>query len=114
MEAVDDGEDVGFAPDERRQGGRVLWPERHADHHAHPALPYVALRHHDDSPQLPSGYAGMITLAYVSPLWFALMNKRVIRHYKGDLERIQFAPSKREALMKKYAAFAADVKAGRA
>lgn len=88
--------------------------QRHSDHHANPTRKYQTLRHFDDSPQLPSGYAGMITLAYVSPLWFALMNKRVIRHYKGDLERIQFAPSKREALMKKYAAFAADVKAGRA
>lgn len=88
--------------------------QRHSDHHANPTRKYQTLRHFDDSPQLPSGYAGMITLAYVSPLWFALMNKRVIRHYKGDLERIQFAPNKREALMKKYAAFAADVKAGRA
>jgi alkane 1-monooxygenase len=88
--------------------------QRHSDHHANPTRKYQTLRHFDDSPQLPSGYAGMITLAYVSPLWFALMNKRVIRHYKGDLERIQFAPNKREALMKKYASFAADVKAGRA
>lgn len=88
--------------------------QRHSDHHANPTRKYQTLRHFEDSPQLPSGYAGMITLAYLTPLWFAVMNKRVIRHYKGDLERIQFAPSKREALMKKYASFAADVKAGRA
>lgn len=88
--------------------------QRHSDHHANPTRKYQTLRHFEDSPQLPSGYAGMITLAYLTPLWFAVMNKRVIRHYKGDLERIQFAPNKREALMKKYAAFAADVKAGRA
>ncbi len=88
--------------------------QRHSDHHANPTRKYQTLRHFDDSPQLPSGYAGMITLAYVSPLWFALMNKRVIRHYKGDLERIQFAPGKREALMKKYADYAAQVRAGQA
>ena len=88
--------------------------QRHSDHHANPTRKYQTLRHFEDSPQLPSGYAGMITLAYLTPLWFAVMNKRVIRHYKGDLERIQFAPNKREALMKKYASFAADVKAGRA
>lgn len=51
--------------------------QRHADHHAHPALPYVALRHHDDSPQLPTGYTGMLWLALLPPLWFALMNRRI-------------------------------------
>jgi alkane 1-monooxygenase len=56
----------------------------------------------------------MITLAYLSPLWFAVMNKRVIQHYKGDLTRIQYAPGKREALMKKYADYAAQVRAGQA
>ncbi len=88
--------------------------QRHSDHHANPTRKYQTLRHFEDSPQLPSGYAGMITLAYISPLWFAVMNKRVIRHYKGDLDRIQFAPGKREALMKRYAAFAAEVRAGQA
>ena len=31
------------------------------------------------SPQLPSGYATMILLALVPPLWFAVMNPRVMR-----------------------------------
>lgn len=88
--------------------------QRHSDHHANPTRKYQALRHFEDSPQLPSGYAGMITVAYFSPLWFAMMNKRVIRHYKGDMTRIQYTPGKREALMQKYAAFAADVREGRA
>ena len=51
--------------------------QRHADHHTHPARPYQALLHHDDSPKLPTGYAGMIPLALLPPLWFALMNPRV-------------------------------------
>ena len=51
--------------------------QRHADHHAHPALPYAALRHHDDSPQLPTGYAGMLWLALMPPLWFACMDRRI-------------------------------------
>lgn len=88
--------------------------QRHSDHHANPTRKYQTLRHFEDSPQLPSGYAGMITLAYLSPLWFAVMNKRVIQHYKGDLTRIQYAPGKREALMKKYADYAAQVRAGQA
>ena len=88
--------------------------QRHSDHHANPTRRYQTLRHFDDSPQLPSGYAGMITLAYFPPLWFALMNQRVIRHYKGDLGRIHFHPAKREALMARYAKDAEAVRASRA
>ena len=51
--------------------------QRHADHHTHPARPYQALLHHDDSPKLPTGYAGMVPLALIPPLWFAVMNPRV-------------------------------------
>lgn len=51
--------------------------QRHADHHAHPSRPYQILRHHDDSPQLPTGYAGMVLIALMPPLWFRLMNPRV-------------------------------------
>jgi alkane 1-monooxygenase len=85
--------------------------QRHSDHHANPTRRYQTLRHFDDSPQLPSGYAGMITLAYITPLWYALMNKRVVRHYKGDLSRISFNPARREALMAQYADYAASVRA---
>lgn len=77
--------------------------QRHSDHHANPTRHYQALRHFEESPQLPAGYAAMILLAYVPPLWFAVMDKRVIRHYQGDMSRIRFAPGKREALMARYA-----------
>ena len=53
----------------------------------------------------------MITLAYIPPLWFAVRNKRVIRHYQGDLDRISVDPAKREALMAQYADHAASVRA---
>ena len=62
--------------------------QRHSDHHAHPNRPYQVLRHFDESPQLPSGYASMIVPAYIPPLWFAIMNKRVVAHYKGDMSKI--------------------------
>jgi alkane 1-monooxygenase len=84
--------------------------QRHSDHHANPTRRYQTLRHFDDSPQLPSGYAGMITLAYITPIWYALMNKRVIRHYKGDLSRISFNPARGEALKAQYADYAASVR----
>ena len=77
--------------------------QRHSDHHANPTRHYQALRHFEHSPQLPSGYAGMITLAYIPPLWFALMNKRVLAHYKGDMSRINMYEPKRDKLMARYA-----------
>ena len=43
--------------------------QRHSDHHANPMRRYQALRHFDEAPQLPTGYAGMIVLALVPPLW---------------------------------------------
>lgn len=76
--------------------------QRHADHHAHAARRYQALRHFDDAPQLPSGYAGMFLLAYVPPVWFAVMNPRLLDAVGHDPARINFAPGQREALCRKY------------
>jgi alkane 1-monooxygenase len=50
---------------------------RHADHHAHASRPYFALRHLDDSPQLPAGYSTMLLVALVPPLWRRIMDPRV-------------------------------------
>lgn len=50
---------------------------RHSDHHENPWRRYPALQHHEDSPQLPTGYPGMLLLALVPPLWFSVMNPRV-------------------------------------
>lgn len=51
--------------------------QRHADHHLEPSRPYAALQPREASPKLPTGYAGMLPLALVPPLWFAVMNPRV-------------------------------------
>ena len=37
--------------------------QRHSDHHANPTRRYQALRDFEESPGLPTGYAGMIVLA---------------------------------------------------
>lgn len=66
--------------------------ERHSDHHAHPLRPYQVLRHFDDSPQLPAGYAALVPLAYIPPLWFRLMNPRVLDFYAGDRQRCNLGP----------------------
>ena len=76
--------------------------QRHSDHHANPTRHYQSLRHFDNSPQLPSGYAGMIVLAYIPPLWFAVMNKRVLKHYKGDMSLVNLQPSRRAELLAQY------------
>lgn len=50
---------------------------RHSDHHAYANRPYPLLEHHDESPQLPSGYPGMMLLSLFPPLWFKVMNPRI-------------------------------------
>jgi len=59
--------------------GRLLLFElsRHSDHHAHPHRKYQTLQHHDQSPQLPTGYPGMMLLSTIPPLWFKVMNGRI-------------------------------------
>ena len=51
--------------------------QRHSDHHANAHLPYSVLKHHNNAPQLPSGYPGMILLALFPPLWFKVMDKKI-------------------------------------
>jgi alkane 1-monooxygenase len=52
----------------------LLHLPRHPDHHIHPNREYQALQHYNESPQLPTGYAGMFVIALVPPLWFKIMN----------------------------------------
>ena len=73
--------------------------QRHSDHHAHPARRYQALRHFAQSPQLPSGYAGMLLLAYLPPLWRRVMDRRVLKHYEGDMLRANLSPAMRARRM---------------
>lgn len=58
--------------------------QRHSDHHANAKRRYQVLRHFDESPQLPNGYAGMIVLALFPPLWRAVMDRRVRAYYAGE------------------------------
>jgi alkane 1-monooxygenase len=76
--------------------------QRHSDHHANPMRRYQALRHVDEAPQLPTGYAGMIVLALVPPLWRRVMDHRVLEHYEGEVERANIAPRKRARLLARY------------
>ena len=50
---------------------------RHSDHHAHANRKYQLLRSEESSPQMPTGYPGMILLALIPPLWFKVMNQKI-------------------------------------
>jgi alkane 1-monooxygenase len=52
--------------------------QRHSDHHFLASRPYDLLRHYDDVPQLPAGYATMVLVALVPPLWRRMMDPRVL------------------------------------
>ena len=59
--------------------GRLMLFElsRHSDHHYMASRKYQVLRHHDHSPQMPTGYPGMMLLSLVPPLWFRVMNQKI-------------------------------------
>jgi alkane 1-monooxygenase len=80
--------------------------QRHSDHHANPIRRYQALRHVEEAPQLPTGYAGMIVLAAFPPLWRRVMDRRLLGHYDGDVTRTNIAPRRRERVLARYAAAA--------
>ena len=52
--------------------------ESHADHHIHPGRTFDKLSHNDDSPAHPAGYSFMVLLSLVPPLWFKIMDKRIL------------------------------------
>jgi alkane 1-monooxygenase len=59
--------------------GRLMLFElsRHSDHHYLAIRKYQLLRHHDNSPQMPTGYPGMMLLSLFPPAWFYVMNKKI-------------------------------------
>ena len=80
--------------------------QRHSDHHAHPSRRYQSLRHFEQLPQLPSGYFGMFPLAYLPPLWFRIMDKRLLAlpTVRGNLSRVNICPRRRAAIFARYGA----------
>ncbi|AJD46448.1 alkane hydroxylase [Isoalcanivorax pacificus W11-5] len=62
--------------------------QRHSDHHAYAKRRYQVLRHYEESPQLPGGYAAMYVLALVPPLWKKVMNPRVEAYYQGEMDQL--------------------------
>ncbi len=50
---------------------------RHASHHLEPSLNCDQLYPTPESPQMPTGYAGMVLLAWISPLFVKIMTPRL-------------------------------------
>ncbi len=67
--------------------------QRHSDHHANPLRPYQALRNFDDLPRLPSGYPGSYVLAVIPPLWFRVMDPKVMAWAGGDIAKVNVDPA---------------------
>ncbi|QBX55328.1 alkane 1-monooxygenase [Nocardioides seonyuensis] len=78
--------------------------QRHSDHHANPTRRYQTLRDFEESPVLPTGYAGMIVLAAVPPVWRRVMDQRVVDHFGGDVSLANISPRKREKYLQRYGA----------
>ncbi|SDX97991.1 alkane 1-monooxygenase [Amycolatopsis xylanica] len=78
--------------------------QRHSDHHANPTRRYQALRHFEQAPQLPAGYASMIVFAYLPPVWRKVMDKRVLAHYEGDITLANVNPRNRAKILARYGA----------
>jgi alkane 1-monooxygenase len=59
--------------------GRLMLFElsRHSDHHYLASRKYQVLQHHDNAPQLPTGYPGSMLLALLPPAWFYVMNRKI-------------------------------------
>jgi alkane 1-monooxygenase len=66
--------------------------QRHSDHHANSLRRYHMLRNFKESPQMPTGYAGMLLLAMVPPLWFRVMNP-MVEEYAQSEDKLQAASS---------------------
>jgi alkane 1-monooxygenase len=78
--------------------------ERHSDHHANPTRSYQSLRHFDDAPALPGGYSTMFLMAYMPPVWFRVMNPKVLAWANGDLDKVNVLAEKRAEIAQRYAA----------
>ena len=78
--------------------------QRHSDHHAYPSRRYQSLRLFPDLPQLPSGYFGMFPLAYIPPLWFKVMDPRLLDlpHVQRDLNKVNIDPVRRQEIVARY------------
>ncbi len=76
--------------------------QRHSDHHAYPQRPYQVLRDYQNVPSLPTGYPGCFAMAFCPPLWFALMDRKLIKWADGDLSKLNICPRAKPKLQARW------------
>ena len=76
--------------------------QRHSDHHAFPQRAYQVLRDYEDVPKLPTGYGGCFAMAFFPPLWFKIMDKRVMEWSGGDLSKVNIHEPARARIMARW------------
>ncbi len=62
--------------------GRIMLFEltRHSDHHFMTSRKFQLLRHLEESPQMPTGYPGMMVLSLFPPLWFKVIHRTMKKY----------------------------------
>ncbi|MGO1949796.1 MAG: alkane 1-monooxygenase, partial [Mycobacteriaceae bacterium] len=69
---------------------------------ANPTRRYQSLRSDVFAPELPAGYATMIAAAAVPPVWYWIMDKKLMQYYNYDIDRANLHPSKAAKLRAKW------------
>jgi len=70
---------------------------RHSDHHMNAWRPFLRLHTQMEAPRMPAGYAATILLAWIPPLWFRVMDPRVIAARAGVSRPIPQSEHSRDA-----------------
>jgi alkane 1-monooxygenase len=76
---------------------------RHSPHHSRATRWYQALRDEKQAPVLPYCYSLMFLAAMVPPLYFRLMDRRVVEWAGGDMEKINFHIPAEDKLRRQFA-----------
>ena len=86
--------------------GRMMLFElsRHSDHHYMASRKYQVLKHHEDAPQMPTGYPGMMLLSLLPPAWFMVMNKRIENQRKTGYSTVPVMQNSQQAIQDNVAA----------
>jgi alkane 1-monooxygenase len=63
---------------------------------------YHALRHFEEAPQLPTGYAGMSLITLFPFIWNRMVDPVLVAHAGGDLSKLNLHPPARARLYAKW------------
>ena len=76
--------------------------QRHSDHHANPTRPYQMLRDYPEAPQMPTGYPTMMMMTLIPPLWYWVMDRKVVAWAEGDMNLVNMDAEAKDKLFARY------------